>query len=653
MAYGIHDLKLTGLRVKTILSVHISHKPGEHGVMELTADMGESNMDLPVHETESGQSVALFGKKDGRQELLFCGVITKLTSEIMGRSCHVKLTARTWSYLMDIKKKSRSFQDTSMTYGALVHRIVKEYPGAECQILFADMPLGEIAVQYQETDWQFLKRVLSARHIPIVCSEVRDSLCVYAGVARIPSRMKIISTENIWKDMDELAYWKEIGENVSDTDFITYQMRLDNHMMLYAEVSYRGKDLTAGVVEYRTIGSTVYEFITLQKCAGILQKTIYPMQLVGTALEGRIVNVQGENVQIHLKIDDAYESNDCYWFPFSTPSASSDGSGWYCMPEKGDQVRVYFPSKKTGEVIAISAVSSYEAPAPVATAKKSESSPHGGSSEVEVIETETGDIITSSSVGEKGSCEEFGVSAVGIDKFGGAGVGIEKISSFGKGEIKSLGVTGSGIGAIKSFGGSIGRSSSFGEISGSHEPMQMSMVANDEFGERLVENSTTAGGGSSSGGNGSYSGGGSSSGGSGSSGGGGISTGTAGAGMAAGAASDTKAAEKEAGEDKMSDPSTKYLRTIGGQEVKLSPKGIVVSCSGGAVKVEVLKNGKINLYAEKGIQISAKQNIQMQAKRVLKVSCEKTAYLESSMGGSLYMDEKGNITIRGTEVHMN
>lgn len=36
MAYGIHDLELKGLQVKTILSVHISHKPGEHGVMELT-----------------------------------------------------------------------------------------------------------------------------------------------------------------------------------------------------------------------------------------------------------------------------------------------------------------------------------------------------------------------------------------------------------------------------------------------------------------------------------------------------------------------------------------------------------------------------------------------------------------------------------------
>lgn len=257
---------------------------------------------------------------------------------------------------MDIKKKARSFQDTSMTYGALVSQITGEYPGAECQILFADVPLGEIAVQYQETDWQFLKRMLSAMHVPLVCSEVRENLCVYAGTAQIPAQMDVISVEGAWKDMDELAYWKEIGEEIADTDVIGYRIKLDNRIPLYSDIAFRSRQLTAEKIEYLTIGSTVYEFVTLRRKSGILQKPIYPMQLVGTAFEGTVKEVQGENMKIHLQIDDAYSGDDCYWFPFSTPSASPDGSGWYCMPEVGDRVRVYFPSKRTGDVIAISAV---------------------------------------------------------------------------------------------------------------------------------------------------------------------------------------------------------------------------------------------------------------------------------------------------------
>lgn len=41
----------------------------------------------------------------------------------------------------------------------------------------------------------------------------------------------------------------------------------------------------------------------------------------------------------------------------------------------------------------------------------------------------------------------------------------------------------------------------------------------------------------------------------------------------------------------MKDPATKYLKVVSGQEVSLSPKGIVVQCCDGTVRIEVLKMG--------------------------------------------------------------
>lgn len=539
MAYGLHDLELTGLQIKTILSVHMLHRPGEHGVLELTADLGEENGDFPIHETESGQKIALFEKRDGKRNPLFCGIIAGLEVQSLGKSYHLKVKAYTSSYLMDIKKKSRSFQDISMTMGALIGGIIGEY-GGESQILFPDRVIGEIAVQYEETDWQFIKRMLSVWHVPIVCSENREDICLYLGVAQIPAEQKVISIEKTWKDMDDLAYWKEAGAGVGDEEFITYRLKLDDHIPLYAFVNYRGRNLTASEIEYMTIGSTVYEFVTLKKKTGILQKTIYPMKLVGSALEGTILNVKGEKVQIHLKIDDAYQGNDCYWFPFSTPSASSDGSGWYCMPEKGDQVRIYFPSKKTGEVIAISAVSTYDPSSTKAAAGNSANSSQSSNS-------------------------------------GGS-----------RGEVGS-----------------------------------------------------TSGGGSNSGGS---SGGGAAA---------GVAAGLAAAQGAATTGVGDAAGDKDAGEDKMSDPSTKYLRVPSGQQIKLAPDGIKILCSGGSVKIEVLKSGKINISANDSIQISAQSDIKLRAKYSMKVQCKEAAYVKSQMGGSIYMDEEGKMIIQGTEVHVN
>lgn len=99
----------------------------------------------------------------------------------------------------------------------------------------------------------------------------------------------------------------------------------------------------------------------LQNKQGLKVKKQYPMHLIGVALEGSIVDTKADKVLVHLDIDPAFQKSRGYWFPYSTMSASSDGSGWYCMPEKGDVVRVYFPSKYTAQAIALSAVSNYRA----------------------------------------------------------------------------------------------------------------------------------------------------------------------------------------------------------------------------------------------------------------------------------------------------
>lgn len=230
------------------------------------------------------------------------------------------------------------------------------------------------------------------------------------------------------------------------------------------------------------------------------------------------------------------------------------------MPEKGDQVRIYFPSKRTGEVIAISAVSTYESP----TAKAA-----GGS----------------------------------------------------QGSTLALGSPGGGV----SGGGSSGGGSSF-----------------------QGGNSSGGGGGSGT----SSSGGGSSPGGSNSGGGTGAAGSSMGAAAGAAIAGGADAAE-DAGKDKMGDPSTKYLRVPSGQQIKLAPDGIKILCSGGSVKIEVLKSGKINLSASDSIQISAKSDITLKAKYAMKVQCKETAYLASQMGGSIQMDKEGKLIIQGTEVHVN
>ena len=94
---------------------------------------------------------------------VFCGVVKRAAAgKEKGQDC-VYLEAETGSSLLDRKKKNRSFQRQGRTYKELVGEIAAPYQGypvwktgaggeKECGFL----------LQYGETDWEFLRRVLSA-----------------------------------------------------------------------------------------------------------------------------------------------------------------------------------------------------------------------------------------------------------------------------------------------------------------------------------------------------------------------------------------------------------------------------------------------------------------------------------------------------------
>ena len=68
----------------------------------------------------------------------------------------------------------------------------------------------------------------------------------------------------------------------------------------------------------------------------------------------RLQTVRADVVRVSLRTDARKETGK--WFSFSTVYSSPDGSGWYCMPEPGDEIRLYFPTEQEKHGYVISAV---------------------------------------------------------------------------------------------------------------------------------------------------------------------------------------------------------------------------------------------------------------------------------------------------------
>lgn len=68
---------------------------------------------------------------------------------------------------MDREKPSRSFQNAKMTFQELAQEILANYKDADLIYAAAGKAVGSLIVQYEETDWEFLQRVLSREGIMI------------------------------------------------------------------------------------------------------------------------------------------------------------------------------------------------------------------------------------------------------------------------------------------------------------------------------------------------------------------------------------------------------------------------------------------------------------------------------------------------------
>ncbi len=356
MAYTVNQIITEGIPVRHLEQLEFFEKAGEHGCMTLKGSV----------EAEEGEAL-LYGLPQNspitvrtEDQILFSGIITKLTVTGTENTGMVEVTAHTRSILMDQKKRSRSFQNTAMTYRELAGKILKEYPDSDIFLAIPDVPLGSIAIQYEETDWQFLRRMFSLLKAPLTSLSSSESIRLYAGVPTLQWGTWTSERVGFRKELGEYYYWQQLGESCKDDQFLILEEETEEIAALFEQAEEKSQRLTVREHGFRLEHGRIRGTCGLQKAGGILARAEYPMHLTGAALEGTVLEVSGIRIRIHLKIDDGTDSEDVYWFPFSTLSASQDGSGWYYMPEQGDQVRVYFPTNQEKDAYAVSAISGHE-----------------------------------------------------------------------------------------------------------------------------------------------------------------------------------------------------------------------------------------------------------------------------------------------------
>ena len=335
------DLKFISFcAMEKILDFQTWEEPGEHA---------RGNFRLLLSENETGINgmnapIQLLGQGN-TAGALFSGYPEKVEIKEERGYRIADIQAVSGTILLDQKKSNRVFQKKAQTYMGIANTITADTEHSACILPGSDMQTGGTLIQYQETDWNFLKRMASQLGLPLVPDISYYYPRFYLG---LPEGEKKELGEILSCDMCfDGRYYAVSGKCLVDReDFICYDVVTRTSLSLGDRVTYEGRELLVSRKKTELAGG---EVIFTYRLAGN-GYTWVPWEdnpdYTGMSFVGSIVGTQGEQVEVAFDIDKTAAGGNRYGF------APATGNLMYCMPQKGTKTSLYIGNGDEAQGIA-------------------------------------------------------------------------------------------------------------------------------------------------------------------------------------------------------------------------------------------------------------------------------------------------------------
>lgn len=352
------NISIEGTPLQRILHLEIKHKSNEHGQAVIIGEADLAAAQEYAARVDGSTTVTIKTSAKGQPAVLFVGSVGNAGIQKQGAYARMTLKLSSMSILLDSKRNNKSFQRTSMSHEEVIQSVLQGE--ADISMEVSDKPIGSIIMQYNETNWEFTKRMAAVFGAPVITNLTTKKPHLTIG---LPAEGKTYQASDIetMSGMDEEKYAQMSADgsntNMLQEDFMGTSIESYQYVFLGDKISYGGSSQKVQGV-YSTLQSGILKTtISLATEGGFSQPQKVNGQVSGKMFSGTVKAVERDKVQVHLTdIDSSYDEGGDYWFPYSTAYSSNDGSGFYCMPEVDDTVRVFFPSGKEGSAFAASSV---------------------------------------------------------------------------------------------------------------------------------------------------------------------------------------------------------------------------------------------------------------------------------------------------------
>ncbi|WP_263560679.1 deaminase domain-containing protein [Paenibacillus polymyxa] len=337
-------------------NVHMNHELGEHARLKITGVLEGNQADTIITKASSDDEVELwYSDAKDQKHPLFIGQLYCVDVEHTHQEVLVTLDIISHSFKLDTQLKNRSFQHINQKYVGIVDAVLADYKGSDkIDEAFEKKATGQFIMQYQETDWTFLKRLASHVGALLVPNIVSHHAQIWIGIPQ--ARQHIHLKEVPFSLQRKIAPYLDQDANgwrsANIGDYTRYTFEWDQMLQLGDEVERNHETYVITKREGQLIRGLMTWSYECALTGGLKVPKIYNRTIIGAAIEGKILEVSRNQVRLHLDMDDQQNPKDAQWFPYS----AEGNQVWYLIPEKGAQVKLYFPSADEDDAMVIQSV---------------------------------------------------------------------------------------------------------------------------------------------------------------------------------------------------------------------------------------------------------------------------------------------------------
>ena len=343
-AIGYDKIKLISpWEIQSIYELSITKTLNHHAELRFTALVSEDEgRKVGLQETVDDHIKVSIEDGDNKS-WLFKGRLNEVAVDISGGVYVLRAYFLSETSHLDTKRKSRSFQNTNLTYADIVTQVLQDYSGKSFELTADKTLINGPIIQYQETDWQFIKRMASYLETVIVPDVILDDQIFSFGypagsVKTLPEDIAYATGKDI------KAYYEAAGydPDIIDNEFAYFEVDSYEPLTIGDEVTFQNYQMVVGAVTIVLENGLLIYHAKLVREMTVRQNPIYNKEIQGVTLEGTVIDLQDQSIRVHLFIDQEQNKEEAYWYPFSPPTTDM----MYLMPQMGTTASLYIPGFK-------------------------------------------------------------------------------------------------------------------------------------------------------------------------------------------------------------------------------------------------------------------------------------------------------------------